>query len=494
MRAVAPERTEEAAADVNRSTSGTPTLAARARLAAALAGLAALAALAFAPALAAGFVFDDRADVLDNPASTPAGFAAALGRTNRPLTKATYALQRGWTGAAPLPFHAGNLLLHLAATLLVFALVRRVLDRSVSAHADLAAWLAAALWALHPAAAEAVAPVAARSAPLAAVLLLASFLLVTGARPPAWPAALGAGALALAAPLARETALVLPALVLAWQATLGAGEPRAAIRRRLLPALGGGALAALALALSARQRELVAFSLATRPPLESLRGNVAALFDLAGLWLVPGRVSADPAPPAELAWSSPALLARLALLAAAVALAVAARRHHPESAFAAGWTLVALVPSNSLIWRLDPVAPRALYLASIGPALLAALAVGALARRGAAAPAPRRAAAAAALALALALPLGALARSAQHRAGLWAEPAALWADAAAKAPARARPWNNLGVELLLAGRLDESEAAFRRALVLDPQATGALCALDSIYIRRRSLAAEGGGP
>src|SRR5512145_602479 len=92
--------------------------------------LLALIAAALAPTLGTGFVFDDRADVLDNPAASPAGFAAALGRTNRPLTKASYALQRAATGAAPLPFHAGNLALHLAATLLVLALARRILERA----------------------------------------------------------------------------------------------------------------------------------------------------------------------------------------------------------------------------------------------------------------------------------------------------------------------------------------------------------------------------
>jgi hypothetical protein len=468
--------TKENPGDVSSDASRNPSRRSRARLAAALAGLGALVALAFAPALAAGFVFDDRADVLDNPAATPAGFAAALAHTNRPLTKASYALQRGWTGAAPLPFHAANLLLHLAATLLVFAFVRRVVAREAPAHAELAAWLAAALWALHPAAAEAVAPVVGRSTLLSTVLALTAFLLLTRAAPPRPAAALAAGLAVLAAPLARE--------------------PRTMALRRALPALAGGALAALLVALSARQRELVAFSLATRSPLEALRGNVPALFDLAGLWLAPGRVSVDPAPPPDLAWSAPAMLAKLALLAALAALVFVTRRRRPALAFGTAWTLIAVLPSNSLVWRLDPVAPRALYLASIGPVLLAALAGCALARRLPALLPARRATAvlAAALVLVCALPLAALARAAERRARLWAEPAALWADAAIKAPARARPWNNLGVQLLLADRLDEAEAAFRRALVLDPAETNALCALDSIYIRRRTLAAEEGRP
>ena len=171
--------------------------------------------MTLAPALGAGFVWDDRADALDNPAASPAGFAGALGTTNRPLLKATYALQRATTGAAPLPFHAVNLALHLLTTAAVFALVRRVVAAPVGARAgasaDLPAWIAAALWALHPVAAETVAPVVGRSVLLSTALLLGALLLVTGARAPRPGALLAAGALAFLAPLARETALVLPA-------------------------------------------------------------------------------------------------------------------------------------------------------------------------------------------------------------------------------------------------------------------------------------------
>jgi hypothetical protein len=459
------------------------------RRAAAVAALLAIVAVALAPALGAGFVWDDRADVLANPAATPAGFAAALGTTNRPLLKASYALQRATTGADPLPFHAVNLLLHLAATAAVFALARRLLAAAGGAHADFAAWGAAALWALHPAAVEAVAPVIGRSALLSSALLLAAVLLATRARPPGPRAMVAVGALAFAAPLARETALVAPALLLLWQLTLGADEPRAAALRRQLPALAGAGLAALAIALSSRHRDLLAFSLAERAPLDALRANVGAIFEILGLWAAPGRVSIDPAQGADLPWSAPGTLARAALLAGVLAFALGARRRAPAAAFAAGWTLLALAPSNSIVWRLDPVAPRALYLASIGLVLLVALAAARAASALSRGRPVRAAAAAAALAaLACALPLAALARSAQLRAGLWSDPAALWADAAAKNPASARPWQNLGVELLLADRLEPAEDAFRRALALAPGETRARCALDSIHIRRRTLA------
>ncbi|NLN11923.1 MAG: hypothetical protein GX178_09995, partial [Acidobacteria bacterium] len=148
--------------------------------------------------------------------------------------------------------------------------------------------------------------------------------------------------------------------------------------------------------------------------------------------------------------------------------------------------LLALAPTNSFVWRLDPVAPRALYLAAIGPLLLLALAVARL-------PLPLgrpRPAAVLSIALAAALPLGALAHLTQTRAGLWCEPAALWADAAAKNPASARPWQNLGVTHLLADRLDPAEEAFRRVLTLAPEENRARCALEAIQIRRLTLAVE----
>ncbi len=443
-----------------------------------------------APTLDAGFVYDDRSDVLDNPAASPHGFLSALGRTNRPLLKATYALQRAATGSAARPFHAVNLALHLACTLAAFGLARRLAGAAGAPRATLVGAAAAALWALHPAVVEAVAPISGRSVLLSTLLLLGALLLVTGERPPGRVLAGSAAALALAAPLARETALVLPALGLVWQATVGAGESRAAAFRRQVPLFAGALLALGALALSARHRELLAYSFAVRPPLEALRGNVFALLEIGRLWLEPSRISIDPAPVADLAWRAPATLLRSALLTAVVVFALAGRRRWPLAALACGWALLALAPTNSLVWRLDPVSARPLYLATLVPLValvtLAAAAAGWLARRLPPAAGLVRATLVAACALALVLPASALARRAYQRAQLYSDPIALWSDAAEKAPARPRPWQNLGVELMLADRLEPAERAFERTLELDPAASSARCALLALRIRQRA--------
>ena len=86
-------------------------------------------------------------------------------------------------GFAPAAWHALNLVLHLAATLLFFGVLRRMLGRVGHGDdgperkdvRDGVAALAAALWAVHPLRAEPVAWATASPYPLTAVWLLASF-------------------------------------------------------------------------------------------------------------------------------------------------------------------------------------------------------------------------------------------------------------------------------------------------------------------------------
>jgi tetratricopeptide (TPR) repeat protein len=196
-----------------------------------------------------------------------------------------------------------------------------------------------------------------------------------------------------------------------------------------------------------------------------------------GLWAFPWRLSIDPARPLEYGWSEGPQVLRLALLAGAAVLAFLARRRAPWPAFAAGWVLLALAPSNSFVWRLDPVGVRPLYLASVGPAVLAAALVGAALT--ARAQGVGRAALAGSLALACSLGAGLVVRNARYRS-----PVALWEDAVRKAPRNARAKNNLGFACLAAGRLDDAERALEAAREADPGLTQAECGLAAIRIER----------
>jgi hypothetical protein len=432
-----------------------------------------LAALAFAPGLWAGFLYDDRRDVVLNPAAAAASFWERLPGTVRPLLKASYALQDALHGMTPWAFHAVNLALHLIAVALVFLLVRRACvlagagpaeaGRNDPERAERTALIAATLWAVHPALAETVVYVSGRSAGLSGVLVLGALAAATGARP---RPGLAFGC-ALAAPLARETALVAPLLLLAWQVTVHRDQAASQRLRRAWPVWAGALLAALIIASLSRHRELVAFSLDQRGPLDALRANLFAIPEILRLWLEPWRISILPAQAVVHGWTEAPTFLRAAGLAALPVLALAFRARAPVVALAVLWTLVALLPTNSLIWRVEPVALRPLYLAGIGLALLIALPLARLRGGGI-------------LAGALVLALGVLA---WQRATLFQDEVALFADVARKAPGDARAALMLALVLANAGRTEEARAALDAALALDPfltEARNALRLLDAV--------------
>jgi tetratricopeptide (TPR) repeat protein len=406
--------------------------------------------LAHAPALWATFVFDDRNDVLDNPSAQAETFLARFPQMSRPLLKASYALQDALHGPSALAFHAVNLGLHLGATALVLLLVRRAAELAGrgSSEAGRLGLVTAALWAVHPASVETVTYVSGRSMGLSTVLVLA---VLWAATMPRRHPALTFLAAALA-PLARETALAAPLFLLAWQ--LGPGQreaPRRALSRAA-PVWFGALAAALVLAAMPRHRELLGFSFAQRGAFDALRGNLFAIPDMLGLWAAPWQISAVPAQPLIYGWADAPTLLRIALLAGAPLAALALRHRFPLAALATLWTLLAFVPTNSLIWRVDPVAVRPLYLAGLGLSLLVALVL-TKARIG--------------MGLAVLLAAG-LAILTFTRAGLYADEVALFREAAAKNPGEPRQLVRLGLVLANAGDWEAARAALAEASALDP--------------------------
>ncbi len=97
-----------------------------------------LAALSFGPGLAGPFVFDDGPSVAANEALRRGDLIAATIRepadpgstlAGRPVARASLALNRLLGGHSPVPYRVGNLLLHAGTALLLFGLLRRLLER-----------------------------------------------------------------------------------------------------------------------------------------------------------------------------------------------------------------------------------------------------------------------------------------------------------------------------------------------------------------------------
>lgn len=146
--------------------------------------------VAYIPAIRAGYVWDDPAHFYGLPFQGTAVYLKwiwfRLGSTPQyyPLTHTTYWLEYHLWGFNPTGYHIVNILLHTANALLLWRVLRR-LDVP-------AAWLAAALFALHPVHVESVAWVTERKNTLSGLF----YLLAAGFALTAWniaPPALGKG-------------------------------------------------------------------------------------------------------------------------------------------------------------------------------------------------------------------------------------------------------------------------------------------------------------
>jgi len=119
------------------------------------AALVALVVLAFSPALTGRWLWDDDANVTGSSAVQRLGgivdIWARPGLTQQyyPLTHSSFWLEWQLFGGRPLYFHALNLILHAGTVLVLWRILRLLMDRG--------AWLGAALFAVHPVQVESVA-------------------------------------------------------------------------------------------------------------------------------------------------------------------------------------------------------------------------------------------------------------------------------------------------------------------------------------------------
>src|SRR5215475_3926510 len=124
--------------------------------------------IAFGASLGSGFPLDDYAIFSDPALGATDGWMRIWSiRQTRPLTYLTFWLNRMIGGGDPLGYHLLNLALHIGAVALAWECLRRLLP-------ERAAFIAAAIFAIHPIQTEAVDYVWARSIVLATLLCLAS--------------------------------------------------------------------------------------------------------------------------------------------------------------------------------------------------------------------------------------------------------------------------------------------------------------------------------
>ncbi len=474
--------------------------------------LAAAALAAFGASLFSGFHFDDYVIFQDAPLASASGWSAifTLLRT-RPLTYLTFWLNRALGGESPFGYHAVNLALHLAAALLAYQCLLRLMDRH-------AAWLAAALFAVHPLQAEAVDYIWARAIVLAAVFVFASLLAWLDGRP--W-LAVALFALAL---LAKEECAAFPLALWLLDARLIAGvrretpssttgnrslagcppgpaqdvhrsrDRKGAVgtvilercltgRRRATPWAPLAAMLALSLAAGLRTIYAAAVTPGTGAgaqagisPAHYLLAEGTVLWRYLRLFAIPYGFTVDPEIRVPAVW-----LGLVAWLALGAGLAALWRWRRDLAVWLTAAALLVL-PSSSIFPAADLAVDRRMYLAMLPLAAAAALVLARLRWR---AVAP--------------LVVAALVAVSIGRTEVWASDESLWREAVRRAPDKVRPRIQLarnvgtaealelleqarliapddpavaaetGRVLLAAGRPGEALAQFGRALALAPR-------------------------
>jgi hypothetical protein len=200
--------------------------------------LTALVALVYWPT--AGFEFlnwDDPWYVVDNPlvkSWAPSNLVAVAtepcSKNFAPLTIFTLLVEHTTFGLWAGGYHIVNGLLHALNAVLVLVLVRQVTKSS------LAAWLSAILFAVHPIQIETVAWVSSLKSLLAATGMLASLISWLKPDRTGRDEACGLGWLVFAL-LAKASAVVVPAIVLAYDLLVNRKKFSDALTRQILPGL-----------------------------------------------------------------------------------------------------------------------------------------------------------------------------------------------------------------------------------------------------------------
>lgn len=360
----------------------------------------------------------------------------------RPVLLATFAANHAVSGLAAWSWHAVNVAVHGGVAALVYEVVLRLLA------GPWLAFLAAALFAVHPVHSEAVYYVSSRSESLAALFALAALALHLGpARRGAALAEVGAFAAGL---LTKSTAIALLPIVALVDTLLRPGAWR---RRWRLH----GALWAVAAAYLLITRDLVARAAVAAPVRgygEQVWSQVKGLVYYASLLFVPRGLSVDHQFQLSSSPADPYAASAAAAVASALALAVAWHRSRPLALVLCLWFLAALAPA-SLVPLNVIVNEHRLYLSGV-----------AFAAGGAWLAAPPSASAAARRGLLLLVPV--LGLLSLQRGAAWDDEEHLWRDAVAWGPEMARPRFLLADALLRQGRLAEAAATVEAGLARDP--------------------------
>ena len=416
--------------------------------------------VAYLPSLRAGFVWDDRFLLTENPLMRlPDGLVRIWFSTQNydyyPVTYSSFWIEWRLWGLNPAGYHAVNILLHAVNGLLLWRVLLRL--------GIPAAWFVALLFAIHPVNAASVGWIAERKNTLSMVFYLAASLCFfrheAGRNKSAYVAALAFFILAL---LSKTSVVMLPAVLLLcawWQRGRIARIDLIRTAPFFLLSLAAGLVTIWFQAHNVINEEIIPMG---DLPVRAVRAGWAAAF-YAGKLLYPSNLSL--LYPCWAVNFGPAwILPGAGLLVLLVASWIFRGTWGRGVLFGIGYFLISLFPVLGFFrmyyFRLSPVADHWLYIPGIGILALAVSASWSFAQRFHIRNTARI------LAFAVA---GLFCAMTWQRAVVLRNPETLWADVLKKDPGSVTALVNLSIDNLSRGLRAKSLDYARRAVAIAPQ-------------------------
>lgn len=451
--------------------------------------------IVYANSLHGDFQFDDYNVIVFNPGvhSLQSWWADIAGGI-RQLLKFTYTIN--WiTGPAPFGFHLFNVLCHTVNSLLILFLTKRFSDNSYIA------FLTALFFAVHPIQTESVTYISGRSSSLMAVFYLGSLLAYARIEPfSKWGGRWGLVSvlLFLLAILTKEVSLTLPFSLVLWELSVRNSHIRFVdmFKRQMFHWLIFFASLSVFF-LATRYTRLILFSMNIRSLKSNLLSQLNGITSTASHYLFVNRLNIDPDIPVIRDWNLVVgiefFFFCLVFVVAVVCLVLSRlgqfKKPHPMPntafsliAFSIFWFIIQLLPTSTIIPRIDVINERHFYLAGWGIFLLFSSGIFCVFTK-----IVNNIKLMWVVSMVFVIVLGGATIS---RNNVYKSEVSLWEDTVRKSPNKARGYNNLGYAYFLAGRYDDAKRMYMKALEINPNF---ILARNNLEMANKASMAQGAG-
>jgi len=413
----------------------------------------------YSPALRGQFVFDDLFLSYTDPHATSLSLARWCGL--RPILGLSFWANFQVAGQDTFPYHAINVLLHSLNAILLFFIVRKLLELAGTAGTpgQILAGFSATLFLAHPIQTEAVAYIASRSENLSVFFIFAAFclFLYRPSREVKWFTSATILCLFAGAMGTKEHAIALPAIFLLTDYFFNPGFSFSGIRanwRLYLPIVFVSLAAALFIWSYISRDAMIGFHLQGLTWYQYFFTECRAVFGYLWFFLFPVGLNVDHEFAESFTIFDHGAILAMGVLALFVAAAYIGRRLFPLACYGFLVFVILLAPTSSFVPIRDVFVERRMYLPLIGLVLILLE------------PLRRLRMPAKSLIVLLACLCAVPAYLTWRRAAVWTSPTKLWEDSVATAPNKTRPHIGLGNAYMHDNRCPEAAREYAAAYQL----------------------------